>query len=150
MSAAVERLAPLSRRANAEPLQIEPLAYPIDALAFVNDPVTAEIIAALFGATGQGRVQFGGLNAAIQVLQSAPCPQLLVIDIAGLADPVSHLDRLADLCPEGTAVVLIGAERDEGLESDLRAMGIQHYLPKPVDAEEPVSYTHLDVYKRQT
>jgi len=136
MSAVVERLAPLSRRENAEPLQIEPLAYPVDALAFVNDPVTAEILAALFGATGQGRVQFGGLNAAVQVLQSAPCPQLLVIDISGLADPLGHLDRLADLCPEGTAVVLVGGGDDEGLVADLRAMGVTHYLAKPVDAEQ--------------
>ena len=122
MSAAVERLATLSRRVAAEPLQIEPLGHPVDVLAFVNDPVTAEILAALFGASGQGRVQFGGLNAAIQVLQSAPCPQLLVIDIAGLSDPITHLDRLADFCPEGTGVVLVGAARDEKLAAELRAV----------------------------
>ena len=136
MSAIVERLAPFSRRANAEPLQIEPLAVPVDALAFVNDPVTAEILAALFGATGQGRVQFGGLNAAIQVLQSAPCPQLLVIDIAGLSDPIGHLDRLADLCPEGTGVVLVGGPQTDSLAAELRAMGVTHYLPRPIDAEQ--------------
>ncbi|MGH7006351.1 MAG: hypothetical protein ACREIP_20590, partial [Alphaproteobacteria bacterium] len=132
----MERLATLSRRASAEPLQIEPLAHPVDALAFVNDPVTAEVLAALFGATGQGRVQFGGLNAAIQVLQSAPCPQLLVIDISGLNDPVGHLDRLADLCPEGTGVVLVGSGQDDSLATELRAMGIAHYLGKPVEAEQ--------------
>jgi len=131
----VERLAPVSRRVSGEPPQIEPLAYPVDALAFVNDPSTAEILAALFGATGQGRVQFGGLSAAIQVLQSAPCPQLLVIDITGLNDPLGHLDRLADLCPEGTAVVLVGSPQDESLAGDLRAMGVVHYLTKPIDPE---------------
>jgi pilus assembly protein CpaE len=119
---------------SAEPPQIEPLAYPVDALAFVNDPTTAEILAALFGATGQGRVQFGGLAAAIQVLQSAPCPQLLVLDISGMSDPLGHLDRLADLCPEGTGVVLVGAQ-DTGLAAELRAMGIVHYLTKPIDPE---------------
>jgi pilus assembly protein CpaE len=131
----VERLAPVSRRVSTEPPQIEPLAYPVDALAFVNDPTTAEILAALFGATGQGRVQFGGLSAAIQVLQSAPCPQLLVIDISGMTDPLGHLDRLADLCPEGTAVVLIGGGQDTALAAELRAMGIVHFLTKPFDPE---------------
>jgi len=135
MSLTVERLAPVSRRASAEPPQIEPLAYPVDALAFVNDPTTAEILAALFGATGQGRVQFGGLSAAIQVLQSAPCPQLLVIDISGMTDPLGHLDRLADLCPEGTAVVLVGSSQDPTLAAELRSMGVVHYLTKPIDAE---------------
>jgi pilus assembly protein CpaE len=120
---------------STEPPQIEPLAYPVDALAFVNDPTTAEILAALFGATGQGRVQFGGLAAAIQVLQSAPCPQLLVIDISGMTDPLGHLDRLADLCPEGTAVVLIGGGQDTALAAELRAMGVVHFLAKPIDPE---------------
>jgi pilus assembly protein CpaE len=131
----VELLAPVSRRVSTEPPQIEPLAYPVDALAFVNDPTTAEILAALFGATGQGRVQFGGLGAAIQVLQSAPCPQLLVLDISGMGDPLGHLDRLADLCPEGTAVVLIGGPQDAALGPELRAMGIVHFLTKPFDPE---------------
>ena len=57
----MERLAPVSRRVSDEPPQIEPLAHPVDALAFVNDPTTAEIVAALFGATGQGRVQFAAM-----------------------------------------------------------------------------------------
>jgi pilus assembly protein CpaE len=131
----VERLAPVSRRVSAEPPQIEPLAYPVDALAFVNDPTTAQILAALFGATGQGRVQFGGISAAIQVLQSAPCPHLLVIDISGVTDPLGHLDRLADLCPEGTAVVLVGSSHDETLQSELRTIGVIHYLAKPIDPE---------------
>lgn len=132
---AVELLAPVSRRVGAEPPQIEPLAYPVDGLAFVNDPSTAEILVALFGATGQGRVQFGGLAAAIQVLQSAPCPQLLVVDISGVADPLGHLDRLADVCPEGTAVVLVGSAQEAALAPELRAMGIVHFLTKPFDPE---------------
>ncbi len=131
----VERLAPVSRRASGEPPQIEPLAHPVDALAFVNDPATAEVLAALFGATGQGRVQFGGLSAATQVLQSAPCPNVLVIDISGMNDPLGHLDRLADLCPEGTAVVLVGSSQDPALAEELRTMGVVHYLTKPVDPE---------------
>ncbi len=130
----VELLAP-SRRVGADPPQIEPLAYPVDGLAFVSDPATAEILVALFGATGQGRVQFGGLAAAIQVLQSAPCPQLLVVDISGLGDPLSHLDRLADVCPEGTAVVLVGGTQESELAPELRAMGIVHFLTKPFDPE---------------
>lgn len=132
----VERLAPISRRLGSEPPQIEPLATPVDALAFVNDPATAEILAGLFGATGQGRVQFGGIDAAIQVLQSAPCPQLLVVDISGIADPLGHVDRLADLCPEGTAVVLVGSSQDPNLATELAAMGVIHYLAKPIDAEQ--------------
>ncbi len=131
----MELLAPVSRRVNAEPPQIEPLAQPVDALAFVNDPTTAEILAALFGATGQGRVQFGGLTAAIQVLQSAPCPQLLVIDISGTGDPLGQLDRLADFCPEGTGVVLVGGAQEAALAAELRAIGIAHFLTKPVDPE---------------
>lgn len=131
----MELLAPASRRVSAEPPKIEPLAYPVDGIAFVNDPATAEILVALFGATGQGRVQFGGLAAAIQVLQSAPCPQLLVVDISGVGDPLGHLDRLADVCPEGTAVVLIGSAAETDLAPDLRAMGIVHFLTKPFDPE---------------
>ncbi|MCW5770808.1 MAG: AAA family ATPase [Rhodospirillaceae bacterium] len=107
----------------------------MDALAFVTDPATAEVLAALFGATGQGRVQFGGLSAAIQVLQSAPCPQLIVVDISGLADPLGNLDRLADLCPEGTAVVVVGSSQDPRLIAELRAMGVVHYVQRPVDVE---------------
>ncbi len=135
MRSAVEQLAPMSRRPSREPPPIEPLAHPVDALAFVNDPATAAVLGALFGATGQGRVQFGGLAAAMQVLQSAPCPQLLVIDIAGVADPLGHLDRLADFCPPGTAVVLVGNSNDPTLLHELDSMGVAHYLIKPVDPE---------------
>jgi pilus assembly protein CpaE len=131
----VERLAPVARGRPAEAPAMPPVAplpRPIDAIAFVTDPATAHVMAALFGAAGVGRVQFGGIAAALQVLAAAPCPQVLVIDISEEADPIGRLDNLADLCPPGTGVIIVGAAYDPGLAQELRAMGIAHFLPKPI------------------
>jgi pilus assembly protein CpaE len=111
---------------------VTPLPRPIDAIAFVTDPATAHVMAALFGAAGVGRVQFGGIATALQVLAAAPCPQVLVIDIADEVDPIGRLDNLADLCPPGTGVIIVGGAYDPGLAQVLRAMGIAHFLPKPI------------------
>lgn len=131
----MERLAPLSRRDDAESFQIEPLERPVDAVAFVNHPATAEVVAALLGAAAQGRVHFGGIETAVQVLQSSPCPQVLIIDIAGVRDPLGQLNRLADFCPQGTGVVLVGSSQDPDLAAELQSMGILHYLTIPVDPQ---------------
>lgn len=133
----MERLAPVARGRPpaAEPAAmppVAPLSRPIDAIAFVTDPATAHVMAALFGAAGVGRVQFGGIAAALQVLAAAPCPQVLVIDISEEADPIGRLDNLADLCPPGTGVIIIGGAYDPALAQELRAMGISHFLPKPI------------------
>jgi pilus assembly protein CpaE len=106
---------------------------PLNALAVVNDATTAETLAAIFDLVGNALVRVGDLNLAAEVVAAeTECPPLLVLDLAGSDDPVSQLEQIAQICPAGTGVVLVGDSDDPMLHHELQAMGVAHYLLKPV------------------
>ncbi len=137
MGSTVERLRPKvatgTLAGSAAPVAAE-VEEPLNALAVVNDTASAELLAAIFETVGGCLVRVGDLNLAAEIIAGeAECPPLLVLDISGADDPIGHLEQIAQTCPAGTGVVLVGDSDDPMLHHELQAMGVAHYLVKPVN-----------------
>lgn len=78
-------------------------------------------------------IQLGGIAAAVQVYQSQPTPNVLVVETHGSRDQVmAELTRLAEVCQATTKVVVIGHVNDVILYRELVKAGISEYMVAPV------------------
>lgn len=93
-------------------------------------------------------VQLGGIPAAIQVYQTQPTPQVLVVETHAARDQVmAELGRLAEVCQANTKVIVIGHVNDVLLYRELIKAGIQDYIVAPVSAMgfiETISHIYHD------
>ena len=75
----------------------------------------------------------GGLDAAIAAYAERAVPDLLVIEVDAAAAPLlAGLDRLADLCPPETSVILLGSCNDVSFYRALIRAGIDDYHVLPM------------------
>ncbi len=83
-------------------------------LAFVSDDWTVEAIRPLVAEQGWSvdKVMKGGLSGAIQSLSVLASPQILLVDLTDIADPVSEIGNLAEVCEPGTIVIAVGSVND--------------------------------------
>lgn len=99
-------------------------------------------------AKAQTRVYMGGVVAAIEFYQSAPTPNLIILEVNFSAEELfSHLNDLAEVCDPSTKVVLIGHQNDVALYRDLIKNGISEYMVAPVtiaDVMNVVSTLFID------
>ncbi len=80
-------------------------------------------------------IQLGGIAAAIQVHQSEPTPNVLVVESHGDRTTImAELGRLAEVCQPTTKVVVIGHVNDVILYRELIKNGVSEYLVAPVTA----------------
>jgi pilus assembly protein CpaE len=85
------------------------------------------------------RVQMGGLAAAVEAYQSAPTPNVIILESESHGEEVLNgLDRLAEYCDAGTRVIIIGAMNDVALYRELVRRGVSDYLISPVGALQVV------------
>jgi pilus assembly protein CpaE len=85
------------------------------------------------------RVQMGGIAAAAEAYRSSPTPNVIMIETDNRADElIAGLDELAEVCDEGTRVIVIGRFNDIGLYRDLMRRGVSEYLMAPVRALDVV------------
>ena len=85
------------------------------------------------------RVQMGGMTAAIEAYQSAPTPNVIILESEGRGgELLTGLDQLADYCDAGTRVVVIGNMNDVTLYRELVKRGVSDYLISPVSALQVV------------
>lgn len=104
--------------------------------AFIRDEATRAALSAALGAEWPAAtVNEGSVPEATVHLASDPSVRALVVDIVGCADVFKALDRLAEVCTPGTAVIAVGDVNDVGLYRRLRSAGVTDYLVKPVSAE---------------
>ena len=84
-------------------------------------------------AKAQTRVYMGGLAAAVEFYQSAPTPNLIVIEITcGPDELLAGLGELAEVCDPSSRVVIIGHHNDVALYRELIRSGISEYMVAPV------------------
>src|SRR5919112_3587440 len=112
--------------------------------AFCETPGVAEVIEAAAGdrrmLKAHVKIQMGGGPAAVEAYRHAPTPNVLVIETPGDKSGIlDHLDSLAEVCDEGTKVVVIGHVNDVVLYRDLTRRGVSEYLIAPVDVLDFVS-----------
>ncbi|GJE25465.1 AAA family ATPase [Methylobacterium organophilum] len=83
------------------------------------------------------KVHMGGGAAAVEAYRHAPTPNVIVIEMIGMKSrPLECLDALAEVCDEGTKVIVIGHVNDVLLYRQFIQRGVSEYLMAPV---EPVS-----------
>jgi pilus assembly protein CpaE len=81
------------------------------------------------------KVQMGGGPAAVEAYRHAPTPNVIVIETqSARSRPLECLDQLAEVCDEGTKVVVIGHVNDVQLYRQFIQRGVSEYLMAPVQA----------------
>lgn len=105
--------------------------------AYVSDDVTLQTLSPIVGKLGwnQDMVFSGGIAQAVRALGAMACPEFLVVDLSGSADPRADMQALADVAEEGTLVLTLGDVNDVTLYRDLIHAGVFDYLVKPVTPE---------------
>src|SRR5580704_13516907 len=107
---------------------------------------TVETAAAIQGASedrrmakAHMRIQMGGLTAAVEAYQSAPTPNVIILESDERGEDIlSGLDQLANYCDAGTRVVVVGCTNDVMLYRELVRRGVSDYLIAPVDTLQVV------------
>lgn len=80
------------------------------------------------------KVRMGGGAAAIEAFRHAPTPNVIILEVQGArSKPLECLDALAEVCDEGTRVLVIGHLNDVTLYRQLLQRGVSDYLMAPVD-----------------
>jgi pilus assembly protein CpaE len=86
------------------------------------------------------KVHMGGIPTAIEFYQSAPTPNLIMLE--SRSEPKQLLEQLAQLaeyCDPSSKVVVIGHYNDVGLYRELIRSGISEYVIAPVSMTDIVS-----------
>ena len=85
-------------------------------------------------------VNLGGIAAAVQFYQSAPTPNLIVVESQMAGDALMQdLGQLAEVCDTDTRVIVIGHYNDILLYRQLISQGISDYLVAPVTLADIMS-----------
>jgi len=78
-------------------------------------------------------IQLGGIAAAIQVFQSQPTPNVLLVESHSQRDMLlAELAQLAQVCAPNTKVIVIGHVNDVVLYRELIRQGVSEYLVAPL------------------
>ena len=105
--------------------------------AFCDNQQTAETMQLAAGdrrmAKAHTTIQMGGIMAAVQVYQSQPTPNVLLVESHGSRDVIlSELAALAEVCQPDSKVIVIGHLNDVLLYRELIRQGISEYLVAPL------------------
>lgn len=79
------------------------------------------------------KVLMGGIPAAVEFYQSAPTPNLIILE--SRSEPralMQQLEQLSDVCDPSSRVIIIGHYNDVTLYRDLIRNGISEYMVAPI------------------
>lgn len=81
------------------------------------------------------KLQLGGIAAAVQVYQTQPTPNVLVVEThSGRDQLMAELAQLSEVCQANTKVVVIGHVNDVLLYRELIKAGISEYVVAPISS----------------
>jgi pilus assembly protein CpaE len=78
-------------------------------------------------------IKMGGIAQAIEVYQTVPTPNLIILETDGRAEVLDGLDQLAGVCDPGTRVIVIGSVDDDVSYRELVRRGINDYVIGPIE-----------------
>jgi len=85
------------------------------------------------------KIQMGGIRAAIETYRTSPTPNVILIETESRTDEILRgLDQLAEVCDEGTRVIVVGRVNDVLLYRGLTRRGVSEYLIGPINAIDVV------------
>lgn len=105
--------------------------------AFCETPGVVQTIEQAAGdrrmAKAHVKAQLGGVMAAVDFYQTATTPNLIIVETRKSGGDLLHeLEQLAEVCDEGTNVVVVGHRNDVQMYRDLISRGVAEYLVAPV------------------
>ena len=108
-------------------------------LAVLQDKASQHLLDKLLDSrrkTHPFQVVTGDIDTAINHLRRQASPQLLIVDISGQQAPLAAIGALADVCEPDTRVVVVGDDPSLDLFRELKEMGVDDYLTKPLNQEQ--------------
>jgi pilus assembly protein CpaE len=79
------------------------------------------------------QVRRGGVAAATRAMEREPTPRVLIVDVAGIADPTAELEALAAVCEPDVRVLVVGDRDELPLYRRLtQELGVHEYIYKPL------------------
>jgi pilus assembly protein CpaE len=127
--AAMQTLRPISRISIQAFCETEGVAGPIERAGGDRRMAKAHL-----------KVHMGGIPTAIEFYQSAPTPNLILLE--SRAEPkelMAQLGQLAEHCDPSSKVVVVGHYNDVGLYRELIRSGISEYVIAPISMADIVS-----------
>jgi pilus assembly protein CpaE len=86
------------------------------------------------------KVHMGGLETALELYQTAPTPNLIILESrAEPRDMLNSLRMLADVCDPTTKVIVVGHYNDIWLYRELIRSGISEYVVAPISLADILS-----------
>src|SRR5882757_99530 len=83
-------------------------------------------------------LKMGGVEAAIELYQTVPTPNVIILETDAHSDILEGLDQLATVCDAGTRVVVIGSDNDVAPYRELVRRGVNDYVIGPVETIDVV------------
>jgi pilus assembly protein CpaE len=138
-----------------QPAATEPRARPIPRVniqAFCEDQETAAVIQKASEdrrlAKAHVTVQMGGVDAAVAFYRAASTPNLIIIEsLLDRTALLGDLDRLSEVCDQGTKVIVVGHVNDVLLYRELLRRGVSEYVVAPMNVSqiiESISSVYTD------
>lgn len=120
--AAIQSMRPVPRVSIQAFCETEAVAKPIERAADDRRMAKAHV-----------KVQMGGLDAAVEYYQTAPTPNLIVLE--SRLEPremMAALKPLAEVCDPSSRVVIVGHYNDVALYRELIKSGVAEYIVAPI------------------
>ncbi len=103
-------------------------------VAFLADEASETAVRGALGQLVEGlQIRRGNIRTAAKALEREATPRVLLVDIAGLENPVEALDELAGVCTPDVRVLVVGDREDYAFYRQLtRDLGVAEYACKPL------------------
>src|SRR5258707_15199283 len=100
---------------------IQPNAARGAIFAFVQDAESETVVRHALGDRVETpeAIRRGDIRTAMEALRHQRSPNVLIVDVSGVALPVTEVNRLAEVCEPGVHVIVVGDRNDIGLYRDL-------------------------------
>ena len=107
-------------------------------IAFIDDSTTETALREGLSEVALGGLDIrrGGIKAAISALRKSPTPRVLIVDVAGVEQPLSSLHDLSMVTEPDVRVLVIGEVNNLDFYREItRGLGALEYLTKPVSRD---------------
>jgi len=103
-------------------------------VAFLADEASETAVRGALGQMVEGlQIRRGNIRTATKALEREATPRVLLVDIAGIENPIEALDELAGVCTPDVRVLVVGDREDYAFYRELtRDLGVAEYACKPL------------------
>lgn len=128
---------------------------PHNLVAFVNDPVSEQIIWNVIKEMNMAyaEAKMGSIPEAVEFLKNNRSPKILIIDISNSELPLGDVEKIKDFSAPNVSIIVVGSRNEVGLFRDLKTAGVVDYIIKPLSntllrrAIEEANGTKTEIYK---